>query len=424
MENSLFRRQVLDASSQEWLGTVRLATPISHRVWTLVTLGAGAAILVWLFAGHYTRRIHVSGFLVPKAGLISITANTVGIVDHVAVMEGDRVRAGDILVSLSGEHVSRSLGNTSATVSTQLDHEASSLRQDINDTLTLENQQADDNRIQQSMLRGQLNQIDAQSSIQKKQMDLVQGLITKWSPLVSSGVVSSLQVEQEQSALLSDQSQLRSLSQQHFSIQQQLSALNDQLAQLPLAISAKLNDLRRQLAQIEQSLAQNEATRASVLRAPAGGTVSSVLVKPGLSVSVGQSLLALVPDGSALQAQMLVPSQAIGFVRPGIKVSLHYQSFPYQKFGLQNGTVRTVSRSALTPSEVSLLLGGQQSPSVDPLYLVRVDLSAQSVSAYGHLEPLRPGMALDADMLLDRRRLVEWIFEPLYGMGRRLSKSS
>ena len=134
-------------------------------------------------------------------------------------------------------------------------------------------------------------------------------------------------------------------------------------------------------------------------------------------------MLSIVPDGSSLQAQILVPSQAIGFVHPGIEVTLHYQSFPYQKFGLQHGIVHSVSRSALTPGEVTLLLGGGQPPSADPLYLARVDLSAQSVDAYGHQEPLRPGMALEADMLLDRRRVVEWIFEPLYGMGRRWAKA-
>jgi membrane fusion protein len=31
-------------------------------------------------------------------------------------------------------------------------------------------------------------------------------------------------------------------------------------------------------------------------------------------------------------------------------------------------------------------------------------------------------MALDADILMERRRLIEWVFEPLYGIGHRLSE--
>ncbi|UJB16508.1 HlyD family efflux transporter periplasmic adaptor subunit [Xanthomonas translucens] len=424
MEGSLFRSEVLDAPSQAWLGTVRLATPVSTQAWTVAALLIGAAILAWLFAGHYTQRVHVTGLLVPRAGLISLTANTVGVVDHVAAAEGDRVVAGQILVSLSGEHTSKALGNTAAGVSTQLQRQAGSLRQDIGDALTLRDKQAEDNRAQQTLLKDQLAQIDAQIAIEKKQMALVQDLVNKWSGLVAGGYIPALQVEQEQSALLADESQLRSLQQQHAGTRQQLSALDDQLTQLPLAVSAKLNELRRQLAQVEQALAQNEATRASELRAPASGIVSSLLVKPGASVSLGQPLLAIVPDGSRLQAQLLVPSQAVGFVHPGVEVTLHYQAFPYQKFGLQHGVVRSVSRSALMPGEVTLLLGGGTPPSTDSLYLARVDLANQNVQAYGQQQPLRPGMALEADMLLDRRRIVEWIFEPLYGMGNRWSSGS
>lgn len=424
MEGSLFRSEVLDAPSQAWLGTVRLATPVSTQAWTVAALLIGASILAWLFAGHYTQRVHVTGLLVPRAGLISLTANSVGVVDHVAAAEGDRVVAGQILVSLSGEHTSKALGNTAAGVSAQLQRQAGSLRQDIGDALTLRDKQAEDNRTQQTLLKDQLAQIDAQIAIEKKQMALVQDLVNKWSGLVAGGYIPALQVEQEKSALLADESQLRSLQQQRAGTRQQLSALDDQLTQLPLAVSAKLNDLRRQLAQVEQALAQNEATRASELRAPASGIVSSLLVKPGASVSLGQPLLAIVPDGSRLQAQLLVPSQAVGFVHPGVDVTLHYQAFPYQKFGLQHGVVRSVSRSALMPGEVTLLLGGGAPPSTDSLYLAHVDLANQNVQAYGQQQPLRPGMALEADMLLDRRRIVEWIFEPLYGMGHRWSSGS
>jgi membrane fusion protein len=34
--------------------------------------------------------------------------------------------------------------------------------------------------------------------------------------------------------------------------------------------------------------------------------------------------------------------------------------------------------------------------------------------------PLAAGMRLQADVLLERRRLIEWLFEPLLGLGSRL----
>lgn len=164
-------------------------------------------------------------------------------------------------------------------------------------------------------------------------------------------------------------------------------------------------------------MAENDVARESVLRAARAGTVTAVLVKPGQSVEAGQSLLSLLPKSSPLEAQLLVPSSAVGFIHAGTAVVLHYQAFPYQKFGVQRGAVAEVSRSALTPAEVTQILG--ETPPPTPLYRVEVKLAAQHIDAYGKRQSLLPGMALDADLLLDRRRMIEWIFEPLYGMARR-----
>lgn len=49
-----------------------------------------------------------------------------------------------------------------------------------------------------------------------------------------------------------------------------------------------------------------------------------------------------------------------------------------------------------------------------------VSLARQAITAYGKPEPLKPGMLLDADVLGERRRLIEWIFEPLYSLKGRV----
>jgi len=52
----------------------------------------------------------------------------------------------------------------------------------------------------------------------------------------------------------------------------------------------------------------------------------------------------------------------------------------------------------------------------EPHYRVLVELDRQTVTAYGRPEQLRPGMALSADVLGDRRKLYEWVLEPLYSL--------
>lgn len=414
----LFRKEVIEAQTTSPLGVVRLATPVSHQVWTLAALGAAAAIVAWLFFGHYTRREHVTGSLVPQAGLLTVTARSAGTVTALQVAEGSVVHAGDALLTISDERSSAALGDTSAAISAQLRQQQSRLRADLVDTQHLADAQANDLRMQQHMLHTQIQQTDGQLAIEQRQVAQLTDLLHRFEVLGTKGYASALDIEQQRTQELDAESQVKTLTRQRSESEEQLKSLADQLAQLPLSTATKLNDLHRQIDQDEQSLAQNEADRAIVLRAPENGVVSSVLIKPGQAATPGQSLLAVMPRGSQLQAQLLVPSSAIGFVHVGTPVVLHYQAFPYEKFGVQRGRVVSMSRSALTPSEITTLLG-QQPPPV-PLYRVQVRLAAQTVDAYGKPASLKPGMSLDADLLLDRRRMIEWIFEPLYGMGRRM----
>lgn len=70
----LFLKGAQQGSRPQWLGHVRIASPISHRTWTLASLAVGGAMIAWLYLGHYTRREHVTGGLVPQAGLWRYTA--------------------------------------------------------------------------------------------------------------------------------------------------------------------------------------------------------------------------------------------------------------------------------------------------------------------------------------------------------------
>jgi len=104
-----------------------------------------------------------------------------------------------------------------------------------------------------------------------------------------------------------------------------------------------------------------------------------------------------------------------------MEVLLRYQAYSYQKFGQAQGRVREVSSTAMRPEELTLpgatLASGAAS---EPLYRVRVELDRQAVMAYGTEQLLKSGMVLDASIVLERRRLYEWVLEPLYTISGRL----
>jgi membrane fusion protein len=118
----------------------------------------------------------------------------------------------------------------------------------------------------------------------------------------------------------------------------------------------------------------------------------------------------ITPLGGKLEAELLTPSRAIGFVAPGQEVQLQLQAFPYQRFGMLHGAIKSVSSTVLGPSEIAI-------PGLEihePVFRVRVMLAHDTIDAYGKSYSLQPGMLLSADIVFDRRTLLQWLFDPLY----------
>jgi membrane fusion protein len=324
-----------------------------------------------------------------------------------------------VLVELSSEVNSLSRGQTQTAVVGDLQAQLTELEALLENQQRLEDQQQESltNRI--AMLNQQLAEIDRQLATQREVTAITESRLEKLGPGVQNGTFSQVEFEKYQADALNGRAQLNILARQRLETEQQLRTLQDQLQQLPLTTEAQRNELRFRLSGINQSLAQSEAQRAVVLRAPRDGVVANLVIQNGQMVSAGQRVLSILPEGSLLQAEIWLPSRAAGFLEPGNRVILRYPAFPYQKFGQQSGRVMEISRSATAAFELTGLLGRTVS---EPLYRVLVELDHQTVSAYGKPEPLKPGMTVDADILLDRRRLIEWVLEPLYGVSRSFQK--
>jgi membrane fusion protein len=96
-------------------------------------------------------------------------------------------------------------------------------------------------------------------------------------------------------------------------------------------------------------------------------------------------------------------------------VVLRYEAFPHERFGQYKGVITEISRNVWTPGEKIGPLAVKE-----PVYRVDVRMERQSVAALGTEIALRPGMLVNADILLERRTLLEWLFEPVLQLRGRL----
>ena len=126
-------------------------------------------------------------------------------------------------------------------------------------------------------------------------------------------------------------------------------------------------------------------------------------------------LLTILPEQAQLQAILLVPTRAFGFVSPGQRTRLRFDAFPYQRFGLYGGEVLTTGEAILLPNEVEMPIAIQE-----PVYRVAVALDSQEIRAYGNSVPLQSGMLLSADIVLEQRSLLSWLLEPIFSLKGRL----
>ncbi len=390
---SLFRLEAIKSQHDTWLGDIHLATPPHRGLVMGVSLAFTAAIVLFVFLGHYTRHTTAVGQLVPAQGLLNVVVAHGGVVGVVYARLGAAVHRGQPLLQIDNNLTSKGQEATSAIVIAQLRVPQQKLQADLADQSNLTQGQTDILHSKIAALAAQRSQLIGQIALQRQSVQALDTLLAKIEPLGRKGYVSALEIQRQKLADLNAQTQLKALTGQREALTEQILDAHQQLGQLPWQAASQHHATDNQLAQIKASLAQNEAQGTLVLRAPENGIVSSLIVKSGQSVTSGEALLSVVPQGARLQARLLVPSRAIGFLHPGVRVLLHYWAFPYQKFGLRRGHIVSISGSTLDPAEAAALLG--QTIKV-PIYPVMVALYQEPwlVEQLGLLVELMLGVVL------------------------------
>lgn len=427
--SGLFRPESVEHQSHSWLGGIQLVRPVPLAILTGLVACSAIATGWFLFQGEYTRKAHVVGVIVPDRGLLRLPSPAIGTVVERRVAEGDSVRAGDVLFVISVDR-STLKGDAQSAVQGSLSARKRSLQEAGLQSTAIEQQQVAALTRQIEDMRRELQQMDIEAELQQQRVALALKAQAKLESLQADNFVSSAHVQTKAEEVLGLRAQAQALARQRTAHQREIGVLEAQRREKPLQALAQRGAIERGLAELAQESAQSDAMQRIVVRAPQAGVVTAVLAAPGDSVSPAAALASLLPEGAKMQAELFAPSSAVGFLRPAQAVQLRYQAFPFQKFGHHPGQVLQVSRTPLQAAELaSLPLSAGWTataspdtapPTGEPLYRITVALDRQTVQAYGIAQPLVAGMQLEADVLLDRRRLIEWIFEPLLSVTGRL----
>lgn len=411
MRESLFRREAVQHQRNRLWGDVILTQPLSTKLLTLAIGVALVLLVVFLIAGDYTRKEQVQGYLVPESGLVEVYPDQQGNATDVLVESGEAVKAGDTLARITTDKATDNGSTVSALLIDVLKHQKALLIQRIDraNRRMVERKAHLSDRV--GNLEDQIGQLEQQRRLQQERLDLAQSRYASLESLHEEQLMSESDYQDRYQLFLDEQQSLEQLERSLLTEKGKLQSAKFELASLDTETAEEVDQLEAEKSRVTQQIIQFDGESSFSLKAPIAGTVTSLQLAPGQRVNPQQPILAILPEGQRLEADLFIPTRAIGFLSPGLSVDIRYDAFPYQRFGTYSAEVEQVARTVLSPEDINAPLRLQE-----PVYRARAMLEHEEILAYGQNFPLQAGMIFEAHLRLDERPLYQWLLKPLYSL--------
>ena len=384
----------------------------SVLVWTLA--GGTLFAIAWAFLAPLPQTVAVQGKLQSSSGSQSIDAPVPGVIEEVAVVEGQRVNRGDLLLRFDARDAEARLN------SAQRNRDRLHNRITINRVVLGEEPAAILSENQRALLISQCQNNDGslaaeQAAIRRSKVrvaGLRQSLSTadmvasRYEALQRDGASSELQVVSALAKVAQIRTDLDAEEQDLIRLRSRREA--DQAsreARLRKEIESNLN----QIAVLEKEIRQADVLLSRIsVKAPITGLVFELNVSRGDVVpksSGNKPMLQIIPEDD-LQAKVFIPNEAIGFIRTGQRADISLTAFNASDFGYLEAKVKQIGSDALTPEEQQRKLGTDAQGLYFPATL---QLTSQTLKVGRRSIALQPGMSLTADLQIRNRRFISAI---------------
>lgn len=404
----LFRPQAVDSPNDRLVGHVIITQPLSHGAITYFLAGIVAVAILWVTTATYARTETSRGILTTNVASSEIISPAAGIIAELRVVEGQHVRAGQVVGVINLERRDAKGTAVSAGAVQSIDERVELAQQRVEIVRERESQErrrlAGVVGIFQRRIAALRSQIGTRSAVVASQ----RGLVNELEPLTHNGFVSRVEFERRRQQWMTSAADLDALRSQLAALEGDLHAARMEAGSLATITAGTVNDLHTSLQSLTQQRLEQSGAGTYALVAPATGRITILQAGVGLAARANVPLMTVIPDQAVLQAEVYVPTKAVGFVRPGQEVRLLYDAFPYQRFGSAPGHIVSISRTPLNPQDSLAPIRSEE-----PVYKVIISLGSQQVRTPGRDVSLQPGMTLTANLVLERRTFLQWLLSPL-----------
>ena len=319
----------------------------------MATTGVG---LTWLSIAQTEEIVVTQGKLEPVGGVREIQIPVNGVVKTLDVEEGERVKKGQILLTLDPE------------ATTQSQQSAIKALEYTRNQLVLKKQERNE----------YLNLNDTLQKRIKRNLNLNLEITDRYEFLVSQGAGANLQLLEQKNKVEELRGQLEE-------------ARVDRRRQT-VVINQSIERLRTELTQLESQLTKENVTlRYQKVVSPVDGIVFELEPSGAGYVNRDSNPVLKVVPFDKLLARVVIPSSDIGFVAVGQKADISIDSFPATDFGVLKGEIKSVGSDALPPDQLYR----------NYRYPADIQLNEQKLRLKnGETLPLQVGMSLTANIKL------------------------
>ncbi len=403
----LFRKQVITKQQKYIWGEVNISRRVSVDSLFIFFASLFICFVVFLFVGEYNQKLTFRGVLQPSAGIIEYHSPLTGTVSQIFVKEGEKVKIGQPLFSIIKTNYLATGLNNNTVINAQLAQKKSAL----NMLLASASPQL---QASTAKLKENLQSTQHQYSFLTEERALLAKRIALSNEQVKSNNSLSEQLllnQTEKHAALDKwlilKHQLNGVDAKKAKLSNDIKQLQIEISQLHVNHHKQIQELRLQVINVEQQLSQQLQTQSSMVTATIDGTISNITINTGTEVVQNQYLTSLIPLDSQLIAHLFIPAKAIGLVSTGDLSRLKLDAFPFQQYGIMPSTLTSISKSLINTQDTSNKISIPE-----PYYQSTAVLASQFISVGNKQLPLYSGMTFTTDVVISKRTLAEWLFEP------------
>lgn len=405
MDNKIFRQQALDAQEKFGLGSVRIQKMPLQSIIIFLVIILCVSVFLFISVASFTNRTTVKGVLQTQQGVSKVYAEIDGIIKTLHVKEGDRVHKGQSLLVIEPQISSQEKLNINEALSINLENQTRISREETNKLVQKRISIQTAHEKKRRSLEGELEKLNNELRINEQQIKVQISIKQKLETLLMSDYVSSLDYQMTEKELLSLKLARSRLERQIINFKQSLDDAKNNLELQLNEIEIQALGLERLGSNLEKQGLQHKSNKGRLITSPADGYVTNLVIHDSQLVRPNEELLTITPLNDKLLAHLYIPTQSSGLIKTRQAVNLRINAFPYQKYGTFKGEISSISRNPINAADTY--------SNKDAMFLARVELTHQGLKDGKQHYSLRPGMQIEADVMLDKRLILDLIFDPV-----------